>query len=386
MKFAYFTPSSFRTVNAGALRNVGLAKALVLAGHEVTIICADHTLDEISKQWEPILKGSKIGVVQGGSSRGSGNQLFARLVRFLEGPTSDLRGRFVDTSPDCLLLYNAAPVSLFRLSQLARRHKVPLVVDVTEWLNLADSPGGRFSPLAIVQELTMYTLAWRRSRYLTISKTMAARVGRRGPKALVVPPLFEISPTHLVRTSAHRTHLVTTGTDLRARGKDIVSLSLIVAALADVDPEGREFHLDVVGAYSQETRAYISQHLSTRAYTLHGLLSWNETLSVVQSADFSVVLRDQLDRRSNLGFPSKVPESLLLGTPILGNIFSDLSAHLEDGANAVVVRQPTKNALIQALRRLPIDIDRKAIRQEALMRYTPEAWSEVVSQFLVEKP
>lgn len=386
MKVAYFTPSSFRTVNAGALRNIGLARALVLAGHEVTIICSDHVLDEMSDEWDAILNGSEICVVQGGSPRGKGFQVFARLVRLLNGPSSDVTSKLLAISADSLILYNADPVSLFRLERFARRHKLPFSVDITEWFNLADLPGGRFGPLAILHELTMRSLAWRKGRYLAISKTMAAKLGKRGHTPLVVPPIFDISLNDFVRRNDQRTHLVAAGTDLRVRGKDIVGLSLIVAALAEVDPEGNRFHLDVVGAYSQQTEAYISERLRTQAFTLHGRLRWAKTLSLVQSADFSVVLRNQSDRRSNLGFPSKVPESLLLGTPILGNLFSDLSEHLEDGVNAVVVREPTQHALAEALLRLPIEIDREAVRQAALMRYTPKAWSAAVSKFVAGNP
>lgn len=383
MRIAYFTPSSFRTVNAGALRNIGLSKALVLAGHEVTIFCSDHISDEMSKEWDTILKNSKIKVIQGGAARGKRSQVLRRLIRLLEGATSDLDSKVETAAPDALLLYNVAPIPLLRLDHWAHRHKLPVVVDVTEWLNLSDLPGGRLSPVALLHEIVMQALAWRRGRYLAISRTMAARLGKRGVAPLVVPPLFDISPNDFVQRHGERIHLVTTGTDLRSRGKDIVGLSLIVAALADVDPAGERFHLDVVGSYSHQTKEYLDERLMPQAFTLHGRLRWAKTLSVVQSADFSVVLRNPSDRRSNLGFPSKVPESLLLGTPILGNLFSDLAEHMEDGVNAVVVREPTRHALVEALLRLPIDIDREVVRQAALTRYTPRAWSAAVSKFVV---
>lgn len=382
MRVAYFTPSSFRTVNAGALRNVGLAKALVLAGHEVSILSSDHVTDEMSKEWDSILDVSRIQVIPGGSRRGERAQLITRLFRYFNGPTTDLPAKLNVVSPDAVILYNADPVSLLRLGHLARSCGLPFIVDVTEWLNPADLPGGRFSPVAILHEITMLALAWRRGPYLAISRTMAARLGCRGLAPLVVPPLFDISCCDFGERSSDRIRLVSTGTDLRARGKDIVGLSLIANALAEVDPAGDKFHLDVVGAYSQHTKAFLGERLGSRAFTLHGRLSWQKTLAIVHNAEFSVVLRNRLDRRSNLGFPSKVPESLLVGTPILGNVFSDLYEHLEDGVNAVLVTEPTLEALVAALRRFPIDIDREAVRRAALDRYTPLAWSNTLSRFV----
>jgi hypothetical protein len=152
--------------------------------------------------------------------------------------------------------------------------------------------------------------------------------------------------------------------------------------LAEVDPCGEKFHLDVVGACNRQTKEFLDERLSSSAITLHGRLSWKETLGVVHNAAFSVVLRDPLDRRSNFGFPSKVPESLLVGTPILGNAFSDLSEHLEDGVNAVLVANPTLEALVAVLRGLPIHIDRESVRLNAVDRYTPKVWSSKLSKFI----
>jgi glycosyltransferase involved in cell wall biosynthesis len=386
MRVAYFTPSSFRTVNAGALRNVGLARALVVAGHDVSIFSSDHDSDEMSEEWDAILDGSRIRVIPGGSHRRKRTQVLARLVRYLEGSTSGLVIKLGVVRPDALILYNADPIALLRLDRYASDRKLPFIVDVTEWLNPADLPGGRFSPLAILHETTMQALAWRGGRYLSISKTMAARLGKHGPAPLVVPPLFDIGFRTFGTRSTDRIRLVTTGTDLRPRGKDIVGLSLIAKALAEVDSGGEKFHLDVVGAYSRQSKAFLDERLSSSAFTLHGRLSWEATLAVVHNAAFSIVLRNPLDRRSNLGFPSKVPESLLVGTPILGNVFSDLAEHLEDGVNAVLVPQPTVEALVGALRSLPIEIDRESVRRNALNRYTPKAWSSTLSKFVAGNP
>jgi glycosyltransferase involved in cell wall biosynthesis len=354
----------------------------VVAGHEVSIISSDHASDEISKEWREIIDVSEIRVIPGGFSRGKRTQVLSRLLRYLGGSTSGLASKLRVVSPDALILYNADPIALLRLNHFARDRKLPFIVDVTEWLNPADLPGGKFSPLGVLHEVTMRTLAWRRGRYLAISKTMAAQLGKRGLAPLVVPPIFDIACPAFHTRSTDRIHLVTTGTDLRARGKDIVGLSLIANALAEVDPCGEKFHLDVVGACNRQTKEFLDERLSSSAITLHGRLSWKETLGVVHNAAFSVVLRDPLDRRSNFGFPSKVPESLLVGTPILGNAFSDLSEHLEDGVNAVLVANPTLEALVAVLRGLPIHIDRESVRLNAVDRYTPKVWSSKLSKFI----
>jgi len=66
-----------------------------------------------------------------------------------------------------------------------------------------------------------------------------------------------------------------------------------------------------------------------------GRLTRSELRDELREADFSVLFRP--DRGyARAGFPTKVPESLAAGTPIFGNLSSDLSMYLVDGRNAII--------------------------------------------------
>ena len=67
-------------------------------------------------------------------------------------------------------------------------------------------------------------------------------------------------------------------------------------------------------------------------------------------SDFTVLLRE--DRRfARAGFPSKVPESLAHGVPVLCNMTGDMALYLLDGRECVEVSAPTAEAFAGALRR-----------------------------------
>lgn len=382
MRVAYFTPSSFRTVNAGALRNVGVAKALASAGHVVAIFTSDGPADVIASEWAKILRDPALTITNSGRPRGS---LLSRFARYFGGGTFRLSGTLEEFQPDAIVLYNTDPVAIRRLHRYSSAHNLPFTLDVTEWLNAADLPGGRLGPFAVVNEAVMRGLARRQGRVMAVSTRLAAHLGSDGSPTIVVPPLFEIRPRDTDSLPRKRIDLVTTGTDLRPRGKDVQGLALIVEALSITDPDGIHFHLHVVGAIDDATRSRIENRLTHKAVTIHGRLDWHDSLEVVGKASFTVVLRSPTDKRSSYGFPSKVPESLLLGTPILCNLFSDLADHLVDGVNAIVSPQATVDSLVDTLRRLPPSLDRNAVRSSAQHRYSPESWGVRVSEFVLAR-
>jgi glycosyltransferase involved in cell wall biosynthesis len=81
-----------------------------------------------------------------------------------------------------------------------------------------------------------------------------------------------------------------------------------------------------------------------------GRVPRSQVLEALQEAHFTVLLRP--DRRySNAGFPSKVPESLAAGVPILLNLTSDLREYLGDGTAALLVDDSSPMEVTRAIRR-----------------------------------
>ena len=74
-------------------------------------------------------------------------------------------------------------------------------------------------------------------------------------------------------------------------------------------------------------------------------------LENLAQTDFTVLIRDSSLRYAKAGFPTKVVESLMSGTPVICNLSSDLGEYLVDGENAVIVEDMKPEAIARALRR-----------------------------------
>ncbi|MEO1105581.1 MAG: glycosyltransferase, partial [Pseudomonadota bacterium] len=82
-----------------------------------------------------------------------------------------------------------------------------------------------------------------------------------------------------------------------------------------------------------------------------GKLGHADALSLTRGADFSVLLRPKA-RFAEAGFPTKAVESLAAGTPVFGNLTSDLGDHLVDMRSAVLVKEISVDGILAALHRL----------------------------------
>lgn len=75
-------------------------------------------------------------------------------------------------------------------------------------------------------------------------------------------------------------------------------------------------------------------------------------LEQLNQANFTILIRPENQRHSQAGFPTKVPESLVTGTPVICNYTSDLKEYLVDRKNAIIVEACSTDAVHDALQKI----------------------------------
>ena len=104
-----------------------------------------------------------------------------------------------------------------------------------------------------------------------------------------------------------------------------------------------------------------------------GRVPRDEVLRAIQSADCTVLLRNEELRFAKAGFPTKVAESLACGTPVMCNLSTDLADYLREGENAFLIAGHTPQAVAQAARRLISASGDDLARMRKCARATAEA-------------
>ena len=82
-----------------------------------------------------------------------------------------------------------------------------------------------------------------------------------------------------------------------------------------------------------------------------GKVSHAEAIQLIGNSDFSILLRYP-KRYAFAGFPTKVVESMVMGTPVICNLTSDLHRYIHDNISGIVCQDHHVGSLINALSRV----------------------------------
>lgn len=376
----------FRSNEANALRVRGIAQALSLAGHELAI------MDNAPADEPSATLNDTIDVISVDEYR-SGLMSFmpAGIRGIFMGDVSVRHARAKNLRPDCIVLYGPHLGYLLRFRRLCRDLRIPLVLDIVEWYQPQDLPGGRFGPYAIANEISMRHATKRAEGVIVLSRRLERHYSRReGSQVINIPPLFDAEPTIARKKSEAdgRLHLCYAGTPARKEAFDV-----ILAALRHANNRGVEFTLHLVGMTANDLASVPGASnlrdcgSESAQIQFYGRVPNSRARQIVAEADFTLLLRP-LRRANQFGFPSKLAESMAVGTPVIANNFSDLDLHLTDKDNAIFLPdldlETVVSALIRAAEMTPAQ--RRKMAERALTKarelFTPSAVSGVLSEFL----
>jgi glycosyltransferase involved in cell wall biosynthesis len=69
---------------------------------------------------------------------------------------------------------------------------------------------------------------------------------------------------------------------------------------------------------------------------IHGRVNRMDVLDWIKKANYTILIRNENMRYAQAGFPTKVVESMMCGTPVICNLSSDLNLYLKDGVNSII--------------------------------------------------
>ena len=364
---AYVGPFSFPWGQPGSRRVCGVAQSMASAGYNMVVASGD---------WDPpavtvLKKGDETGSV---SYVGLGESLTAadsiisksldvfvrwgrKTVAWLDAQT---------TKPSHVIVYGGSAQYMHQLQWWCRRNRVPLVADVVEWYSPRQMRGGLFGPAHLSAKFALRYQYPRCDGIIAISSFLAEHYRSRGCRVVRVPPTLDVqgvtSRAGVPPPDPEMLTLVYAGTPGR---KD--SIAQIARGLRQADPGGHKMRLLLVGPSAAELRGLLNEHELSPGIRALGRVPQQSVSEILQTADFSVLLRDPL-RFAHAGFPTKFVESLANATPVIANLTSDLGEYLHDGVEGLVCRGNTAEAFSQTLRRASLlsAEQRKSMRQAAL--------------------
>ncbi|WDZ87856.1 glycosyltransferase [Micromonospora cathayae] len=325
--------------------------------------------------------------------RTRGGNRFTRMSARLARPVRVLRAarrRGVGRGDVSVVLLPMAMMTLGNWAVLRFALRCPVVVDASERHDRRQFRHGWLTPYFVRHRWSTFLATRLVDRATAVSTTLAGYLAGHGLDVLVVPPQVDCDEFAAPRPPSlgDGLRLLYAGTPGR---KDM--LDVILRGISELAPaDQRRVTLTIAGITREEATTRSDLDVSVLAtvsarVTFLGRVPRGVVLTLLSESHFSMLVRPTGGYAAH-GFPSKVPESLAAGCPVLLNHTSDLAAHVQDGVEGLVldgngpqdVRRGIERAL--ALRDEDWTAMSRAARSRARRSFDHRAWRDRVSAFV----
>ena len=209
-----------------------------------------------------------------------------------------------------------------------------LLTDCTEWYSPSEFKIGKLSRTYLLNDITNRVIINGDWRVISISRYFENYFKAKKIKTTRVPAIMDVSSMSKAKylPNSIRT-VIYAGSPAK---KD--SLFMIIKAFSLIDNETKKkIQLHVYGVNKEYYSEYGDTSLLPDNIFFYGRVPRDEVLSALRKADYTTLFRDDKERFTKAGFPSKVAESLSIGVPMITNFSSDLELYLVDGVNSIIV-------------------------------------------------
>lgn len=331
--------------DAGAVRNMSIAKIFRAHGYNVTLIGMGFTKIYQFSEFEGLpyvsLRIKKHDLI---SRVKNYFGLKKRIQKIIRESNETIEAIMVTQLPINALLF---------IKKVTEQYNVKLLAECCEWYSPNEFRLGKLDINFIRNMYFIQKYVDSKTFPIAISKYLNEYFTNKGISSTRIPVIMDVKCIdHRKTVDKDKLTLVYAGSPGRKDYLKEITDGLIM--LDDNDLMRIEFR--IIGITKSELIEYCGvssislDKLGTQLKTL-GRVSRKQVLHNLEEADFTVLLRSERLRYARAGFPTKVVESLATATPVICNITSDLGDYLSDGENALIVQDCSAASFYTAIRR-----------------------------------
>ncbi|WP_138302905.1 MULTISPECIES: glycosyltransferase [Eubacteriales] len=344
MKAIIITFDKYPNQDAGAVRLHMFAHILKDTGYSVKIISMGQSTDFVWKEKDDIEYVSF-------RSRREGKCF--RILDYILFPIH-LAKELSKETYKVILHTQIDKISLDVIKSYSKRKKCNLLYDAVEWFSPEQFMRGEKS--RGYKQNDAYNTKWigPEHQVIAISHYLTEHFVKREIDTINVPVILDVQEISFKKNlSEDKVKIVYAGSPGK---KDY--LGNVVRAIGLLKAEERKkIEFIIIGVTEKQlvdmfgvSRGSLEQIKST--VKIRGKVSRDEVLKELQSADFTILIRNEKQRYAKAGFPTKYVESLATGTPVICNLTSDISEYTEDMVNGVVVNDAKEESICVALEKV----------------------------------
>lgn len=338
------TYNHFPDGDAGAVRQESFAKILMDEGFDVLVVgMGQCTFGKINTYHNINYLSFRSPI-----------QSFIGKFRNFFGYVYKLKELFAHEKDFDLLLVVDLPISAMKVCEhYAIRKNALLIHDSVEWYSPQQFKYRWLSPEYFRKDLKNRFFFKHPWRVVAISSYLEKHFKSKGLQTIRIPVILDVKNHKWEKKSEpNKTVIVYAGAPGR---KD--SFDHIIGALTLLEPgEMEKIEFRIIGVSEEKLKSSLGIN-EKKWSSIHplvkclGRVTRQDVIENLVYADFTILMRQSNMRYASAGFPTKVPESLMTGTPIICNLSSDLGMYLHDGVNSLIANDNSTNEILKALRR-----------------------------------
>ncbi len=234
-----------------------------------------------------------------------------------------------------------------------KRTGAPIYIDQCEWMDVS-SYRLRYIDWRYIRRNWLINNGYKKvDGVVSISRLLNQHFCDLGVRTVRVPTILDVENASYSETVANKKiRIVYSGNPSHSKEY----LKPMIQLLADNETFREHFCFEICGPSETKVIANIGGDRSLLdkagdSVVIRGMVPQEKMAEILQNAWFQLFIRPNR-RSSNAGFPTKLGESMMNGTPVITNDTGDISLYLRDGVNGFLLENNSIDALRNTLERV----------------------------------
>jgi glycosyltransferase involved in cell wall biosynthesis len=344
--------------SAQASRIRHFAKGFIRHGHQVSVIttipfCKNDNIP--NHTW---LKDEKVSYCHVSKHEKvlSSKQFLVEILRSQSKAIDVLADLNSERPIDVVMIYSNWYVGMQKISSYCKKNGILTLREVNEWFDSRSFRHGVLNPFYWDRELCVKCGVPKADGIIAISSYLEEYYKKKNNKVVRIPAIIDVEgfakgiPRSVVKNDCF--HLTYLGSLVWRDGP-----LLMLKAVESVLQQGEKMFLNIVGTDGQsgdalEAYKYVENRTSLKKHVkFWGRVSDEQVLERLSASDALLFTRLP-SRAAKAAFPTRLPEYLATGTPVISSDVSDIANYLDRDKDIVLVKSGQLDSLTNGILKL----------------------------------
>lgn len=236
------------------------------------------------------------------------------------------------------------------VKKICKKNNICLIHDSVEWYSASEFKLRWLSYLFITKNILNKYIVDKKIKVIAISSYLEKYYKNKNISCIKIPVILDIAEKINKRISAKKVRYIYAGSPGKKDNLDIMLKGFAQLKKRELD----KLEIQLYGVKDEQVKKLITTDEYSKiigSLKCFGRVKHEKILKAYETANYSLLLRNDKLRYSKAGFPTKVVESLMCSTPVITNYTSDLNLYLFNKKNSIIVADYSSLSFCKAIKR-----------------------------------